>query len=46
MYLFFDTETTGLPKEYRARTEDVDNWPRVVQLAWALYDEREFRRPT
>ncbi|MGC6423752.1 MAG: 3'-5' exonuclease [Lentimonas sp.] len=38
MYLFFDTETTGLPKRYDASVKDVDNWPRVIQLAWACYD--------
>jgi DNA polymerase-3 subunit epsilon len=37
MYLFFDTETTGLPKNYRAAVSNVENWPRVIQLAWALY---------
>jgi DNA polymerase III epsilon subunit-like protein len=42
MYLFFDTETTGLPKDYRAPVEDVDNWPRIVQLAWALFDDNEY----
>lgn len=36
MYLFFDTETTGLPKNYNAPVKDVDNWPRLVQLAWIL----------
>ncbi|MGA2121503.1 MAG: 3'-5' exonuclease [Methanoregula sp.] len=36
MLLFFDTETTGLPK-YSA-TNDIEKWPRVVQLAWSLYD--------
>jgi len=41
MYLFFDTETTGLPKNYNAPVHDVQNWPRMVQLAWALYDENE-----
>jgi DNA polymerase III epsilon subunit-like protein len=35
-YLFFDTETTGLPKNYNAPVKDVDNWPRLVQLAWIL----------
>lgn len=35
--LFFDTETTGLPKSWKAPTEDVENWPRLVQLAWILY---------
>jgi|TARA_B100000809_G_C14937257_1_gene459092 DNA polymerase-3 subunit epsilon len=38
MFLIFDTETTGLPKDYNGRISDVDNWPRVIQLAWALYD--------
>lgn len=39
MYLFFDTETTGLPKNYKAPVSDVDNWPRLVQLSWAWFDE-------
>lgn len=38
MYLFFDTETTGLPKSWKAALNDVDNWPRLVQLAWLAYD--------
>lgn len=38
MYLFFDTETTGLPKNYQAPLDDFLNWPRIVQLAWSLYD--------
>ena len=33
--LFLDTETTGLP---RSAQNDIEKWPRVVQLAWALYD--------
>jgi DNA polymerase-3 subunit epsilon len=40
MYLVFDTETTGLPKSREARISDVDNWPRVVQLAWESFDPR------
>jgi DNA polymerase-3 subunit epsilon len=39
MYLFFDTETTGLPKNYKAPVTDLNNWPRLVQLAWLFYDE-------
>ena len=39
MYLFFDTETTGLPKRWDAPVTEVDNWPRLVQLAWANFDE-------
>lgn len=38
MYLVFDTETTGLPASYQAPPSDVDNWPRVVQLAWETFD--------
>ncbi|WP_026998513.1 DNA polymerase III subunit alpha [Eisenibacter elegans] len=38
MYLIFDTETTGLPKNYDAPHTDLDNWPRLVQLAWQLHD--------
>ena len=38
MYLFFDTETTGLPKNYQAALDDFSNWPRIVQIAWSLYD--------
>jgi len=40
-YLFFDTETTGLPKNWRAPVEDLDNWPRIVQIAWAIYKDGE-----
>lgn len=34
--LFFDTETTGVPKVYNASYTDVDNWPRVISIAWLL----------
>ena len=37
MYLIFDTETTGLPKNYNAPVEDTENWPRMVQLAWECH---------
>ena len=39
MFLIFDTETTGLPKNYNAPLTDFDNWPRCIQLAWQLHDE-------
>ena len=39
MYLFFDTETTGLPKNWNAPVSDLENWPRLVELAWRSYDE-------
>tara|TARA_R110000851_G_scaffold212152_1_gene364817 strand:- start:16740 stop:19349 length:2610 start_codon:yes stop_codon:yes gene_type:complete len=38
MYLIFDTETTGLPLNYKAPITDTENWTRLVQLAWIEYD--------
>ena len=38
-YLFFDCETNGLPIDYKASYEDVNNWPRIITLAWLLVDE-------
>ncbi|TVR40111.1 MAG: DNA polymerase III subunit alpha [Cryomorphaceae bacterium] len=38
MFLIFDTETTGVPKDWNAPVTDSDNWPRMVQLAWQLHD--------
>ncbi|RPH31050.1 MAG: 3'-5' exonuclease [Bacteroidales bacterium] len=40
MYLFFDTETTGLPRNWKAPVTDLNNWPRLVQLAFLYYDEK------
>ncbi|MBS1545412.1 MAG: DNA polymerase III subunit alpha [Bacteroidetes bacterium] len=40
MYLIFDTETTGVPHNKTAPISDLDNWPRVVQIAWQLHDAR------
>lgn len=39
MKLFFDTETTGLPKNYKAPASDLPNWPRVIQIAWLIADD-------
>ena len=39
MYLFFDTETTGLPRDRKAKRTDLANWPRLVQLAYLVYDK-------
>lgn len=37
-FLFFDTETTGLPRNYQAPTTNLDNWgaARLVQLSYIL----------
>ena len=40
LYIFFDTETTGVPRNYKAPTTDTDNWPRLVQLGWILMDDK------
>jgi len=41
-YLFFDTETTGLPKNYYAPSSDLDNWScRLVQLSWIMKDDNK-----
>ena len=37
MYLIFDTETTGLPRNWNAPLSESDNWPRCVQIAWQLH---------
>ena len=39
MYLFFDTETTGVPDDRNAPLTDFDNWPRMVQIAWIFEDK-------
>jgi DNA polymerase III subunit epsilon len=39
MYLFFDVETNGLPKERDQPVSNVDNWPRIVQIAWKRCDK-------
>lgn len=38
---FFDTETTGLPRDWNAplNSRTLSNWPRMVQLAWLFCDE-------
>jgi DNA polymerase-3 subunit alpha len=40
MYLIFDTETTGIPHNKTAPITDLENWPRLVQLAWQLHDHK------
>lgn len=28
-----------MPKNYKAPMSDINNWPRIIQLAWVLYSE-------
>lgn len=39
MILFFDTETAGLPANYKAPVSDLGNWPRMIQLGFQAYRE-------
>ncbi|MEM9917925.1 MAG: 3'-5' exonuclease [Bacteroidota bacterium] len=39
MYLFFDVETAGKPRSWKAPASDTFNWPRIVDIAWMVYDE-------
>jgi DNA polymerase III epsilon subunit-like protein len=37
--LLFDTETTGLPKEFKTSPQErPNNWPHIVDIAWILLD--------
>lgn len=38
MHIVLDCETTGLPRDWKAPAANVDNWPRIVQLAWTTYE--------
>ena len=40
MYLFLDTETSDLPRHWNAPVSQVENWPRIVQVAWISCDEQ------
>jgi DNA polymerase-3 subunit epsilon len=39
MYLVFDTETNGLPKDYKAPMTDVDNFPRIIQFGYVVFSD-------
>ncbi len=39
MYLVFDTETAGKPKRWNLPYTDTDNWPRMVQISWLIFDK-------
>jgi len=34
---FFDTETNGLPLNYKAPPTQVDKWPEIVSIAWEVW---------
>jgi DNA polymerase III epsilon subunit-like protein len=38
-YLIFDTETTGVPRDYNAPMTNVNNWPRMIQLSFIHFND-------
>ena len=45
-FLIFDIETTGLPKKRFASHDDLNNWPRIVSIAWSLCNEQNIAEET
>lgn len=39
-YIILDIETTGLPDDWDAPAEDIDNWPGILEIAWQLYNDK------
>lgn len=40
-FVFFDTETTGVPRNYKAPASDLNNWPRIVQISWIVSNGKD-----
>ena len=40
-YLFYDTETTGLPENWAAPITNSANWPHIVSIAWSKQSEEQ-----
>ncbi|WGH24961.1 MAG: DNA polymerase III subunit alpha [Candidatus Shikimatogenerans bostrichidophilus] len=39
MFLFFDTETTGLPVNNIFKKKDIYRWPQLIQISWQMYNK-------
>jgi DNA polymerase III subunit epsilon len=39
-YLIIDSETNGLPQSYHVPITDLSNWPRLISVAWGLFNEQ------
>lgn len=40
-FIIFDTETTGLPRDFGASAfKGPNNWPHLVSISWAVMDEK------
>jgi len=38
---FFDTETNGLPQNYKAPPTQIGNWPEILSIAWEVWTLKE-----
>lgn len=38
MFVIYDCESNGKAKDFKAKMSDLENWPRITQLAWSVYD--------
>ena len=41
LLMFVDTETSGVPVDQTASYKNIDNWPRIKQISWLIYDKEE-----
>jgi DNA polymerase III epsilon subunit-like protein len=41
--IFFDVETTGLPKHWTLSLDTIDSMPYIVQMSWIVYQGGEMR---
>ena len=37
-YLIFDTSANGKPRNWQRPADDIFNWPRMIHIAWEMYD--------
>ncbi len=40
MFLLFDVSANGKPRNWKAHFTDTFSWPRMIHLAWLLYDKK------
>jgi hypothetical protein len=40
MFLLFDLSTNGKPKNWKAHFTDTFSWPKMLHIAWLLYDKK------
>jgi hypothetical protein len=40
MFLLFDLSTNGKPKNWKAHFTDTFSWPKLLHIAWLLYDKK------